>query len=85
MNTKKGEKLESQKTVTARINNELYSRMQAWLETNDMSANQLLNRAVDQYISQEQTLKAVPISKGNLDKAIDKVIDKHGSTLDKLK
>lgn len=64
MNAKKDKKVESQKTVTARINSELYARMQAWLQSNNLSANQLLNRALDQYISQEQTLKAVPISNG---------------------
>ena len=83
--SKKEAKVEAQKTVTARINEELYSRMQAWLKANDMSANQLLNRAVEHYISNEHTLQAVPISKENLDLAIDKVIEEHGSTLDKLK
>lgn len=77
--------MEGQKTVTARINAELYARMQAWLQANDLSANQLLNRAIDQYISQEQPLKPVPISKEKLDKSIDTVIDKHASTLNKLK
>lgn len=75
-------------TVTGRFQSQLFNKMQEWMNQNGMSANQLLARAVEKYISEPQTLDPVELvsaSKEDLEDAVEKVMKKHKRALDELK
>ena len=63
---KEVKKMDKQTTVTARFEKDLYQKMQRWLQINGLSANQLLTKAVESYISEDRILIAVPLSKTEL-------------------
>lgn len=74
-------------TVTGKFNEALFARMQEWLKKNGMSANQLLSKAVDQYISEPQTLEPVTrqASDREVTDAYDMMAKQHRRALDELK
>ena len=78
----------SMHTVTGRFNGPLFYKMQEWLDKNGMSANQLLAKAVERYISEPQVLKPVELvfaKDGDVDKVVDKLMVEHKRALDELK
>lgn len=75
-------------TVTGRFNDVLFQKMQEWIDKNDISTNQLLARAVEKYIFQEQTLEPVEIrvaSDKKVQRAVGKMMKQHKSALKNLK
>ena len=75
-------------TVTGRFNETLFLKMQEWLQKNGVSANQLLARAVEHYISEPHMLEPVEVQVAS-DEAVEKVVDTmmkaHKRALDELK
>lgn len=71
--------------LAARCSEELASRIQHWCKENQMSQSQLIVRAVEKYISENHTLKAVFLSDAEADRLGDEVIREHAYTLEKLK
>lgn len=75
-------------TVTGRFNDPLFVKMQKWLEKNGMSANQLLAKAVEKYISEVQTLEPVEIrvaSDSEVEKSVSRLMKQHKRALEELK
>ena len=75
-------------TVTGRFQDPLFSKMQEWLQKNGMSANQLLAKAIEKYISEPQALEPVTLEYADadaVDSVVEKMMDKHGRALDELK
>ncbi|MBP6218731.1 MAG: hypothetical protein KA436_09105 [Oligoflexales bacterium] len=87
----KADKLEPNKqvhTVTGRFNNPLFLKMQEWLKQNGISANQLLAKAVERYISEAQILEPVDLrvaSDDELSQVINKLMTEHKRALHELK
>lgn len=48
-------------TVTTQFDEILFRKMQEWLQNNNISVNELLERAVVSFISQPQTLEPVDV------------------------
>ena len=71
--------------LAARCNEELSKRIQEWCQANGMSQSQLIVRAVEKYISEDQTLKAVTASDEDVMNAAETVMKDHEYTLEKLK
>lgn len=88
MGKKEKRKVDSLHTVTGKFNDALFGKMQQWLQQNGMSANQLLSKAVEQYISQPQTLEPVemsPATEKQVSKSLQRMKKQHARALDELK
>jgi len=75
----------SSQHLAARCNDELAQKIQLWCKENQMSQSQLIVRAIEKYISEDQTLKAVFLSDVEAEKIGADVIREHAYTLEKLK
>ena len=75
-------------TVTGRFNDLLFKKMQEWLSKNGISANQLLAKAVERYISEPQVLEPVEMkiaADEEVDRAVGKLMKEHKRALKELK
>lgn len=70
--------------LAARCGQDLADRIQAWCKENQMSQSQLIVRAVEKYISEDQTLKAVVASDDEAMAAAERAIKDHAYTLEKM-
>ena len=88
-NVKRAKKMENNlHTVTSRFSDPLFKRMQDWLDKNGISANQLLARAVDKYISEPQVLEPVKVQEAkdvDVKRVVKKMMVEHKRALDELK
>jgi hypothetical protein len=75
----------SSQHLAARCSDELAQKIMLWCKENHMSQSQLIVRAVEKYISEDQTLKAVALSDHEAEQLGAEVIKKHAYTLEKLK
>lgn len=85
---KKMDENNSLHTVTGRFNSPLFNKMQEWLDKNGMSANQLLAKAVERYISEPQVLTPVELivaKEEDVDRVVNKLMVEHKRALDELK
>lgn len=85
---KKVEERQQLRTVTGKFNRPLFEKMQEWLNQNGISANQLLAKAVEKYISEPQTLEPVEVvhpTRKKLDAVSDKMMADHKKAMDDLK
>lgn len=91
MNKKKASEMETGNplhTVTGRFNDPLFNKMQEWLKKNGISANQLLAKAVEKYISEAQLLEPVDLrvaTDAEVDQVVGKLMKEHKRALGELK
>ncbi len=75
----------SSQHLAARCSEELAQKIQVWCRENHMTQSQLVVRAIEKYISEDQTLKAVVITDAEAERIGAQVIKEHAYTLEKLK
>ena len=64
---------------------DLEKRLDAYLELNPIKFTQLVNTALDQFISEKQTVKLLPIDTETFLNVAIGAFDKHKDAMDKLK
>ena len=70
---------------TIRLEDELESKVEQFMEMNSMKFPQLVNLALKKFISEPQTIELVPIDEKTWSKATERVYKKHKHAMDKLK
>ena len=70
---------------TVRFDDELEEKIDEYLETNDIKFSQLVNMAVNKFISESQTIELVPVKTEDFMKVAEDVIEEHSDALDRLK
>ena len=70
---------------TIRFDDELESKVEEYLEKNDIKFSQLVNIAVEKFISEPQSIELEPIDSKKWEKTIAKAYKKHKHAMDKLK
>ena len=70
---------------TVRLKDEIEKRVEAYLERNSLSFPDLVNLAVDKFISEPQSIELVPVDDDELMKHAKKAFKKHKHAMDKLK
>jgi hypothetical protein len=68
-----------------RLNNELESKVEKYLEKNEIKFSQLVNLAIEKFISEPQTITLIPADTKEFLKAADSAYDEHQEAMDKLK
>jgi hypothetical protein len=70
---------------TVRFENELETKVEEYLEKNDIKFSQLVNIAVEKFISEPQSIELEPIDSKKWEQTIAKSFKKHKHAMDKLK
>lgn len=70
---------------TIRLDDELENKVEKYLEKNDIKFTQLVNKAIEKFISEPQTIELVPIKPEEWEKTVEKAFKKHKHAIDKLK
>ena len=70
---------------TIRLDDEIESKVEEYLDKNGIKFSQLINNAVEKYISEPQTIELVPIEASKWEKTVGKAFKKHKHAMDKLK
>ncbi len=70
---------------TVRLKDEIEDRVEAYLKRNSLSFPDLVNMAVDKFISEPQTIELVPVGENEFLKHAKKSFKKHKHAMDKLK
>ncbi len=70
---------------TVRFDDELESKVEEYIEKNDIKFSQLINIAVEKFISEPQSIELEPINSKKWEQTIAKAHKKHKNAMDKLK
>jgi predicted transcriptional regulator len=70
---------------TVRLDDELESKVEEYIEKNDIKFSQLINIAVEKFISEPQSIELEPIDSKKWKAAATKAYSKHKHAMDKLK
>lgn len=70
---------------TIRLDEELEEKVEKYLDKNNIKFAQLINIAVNRFISEPQTIELKPIESAQWDKTVKKAFSKHKNAMDKLK
>lgn len=70
---------------TIRLRDEIEKKVEAYLNRNSLSFPELVNLAVEKFISEPQTIELVPVGDDELMKHAEKQFKKHKHAMDKLK
>lgn len=70
---------------TVRLDDDLEKKVERYLESNDIKFPQLINLAIEKFISEPQTIQLVPINASEFIKSAEKAFKKHKDAMDKLK
>jgi hypothetical protein len=70
---------------TVRFEEELEEKVEKYLESNEIKFSQLINMAVEKFISEPQTIELKPVDRQEFLKIAKKAFKKHKGALDKLK
>jgi antitoxin component of RelBE/YafQ-DinJ toxin-antitoxin module len=70
---------------TIRFDDELESKVEEYIEKNDIKFSQLVNIAVEKFISEPQSIELTPIDAKKWAQTIEKTHKKHKGAMDKLK
>jgi hypothetical protein len=70
---------------TVRFDEELEQKVEQYLESNGVKFSQLVNMAVEKFISEPQTIHLAPVKKEAFTEQAKKAFKKHKGAMDKLK
>lgn len=70
---------------TIRFEPKLETKVRQYLKKNKIKFSQLVNMAVDKFISEPQTITLVPAETKNFMETVDEVYEEHKHAMDKLK
>ena len=70
---------------TVRLKDEIAEKVEAYLRRNALSFPDLVNLAVEKFISEPQTIELVPVNDDDFLKEAKKVFKKHKHAMDRLK
>lgn len=70
---------------TVRLKDEIEEKVQVYLERNSLSFPDLINLAVEKFISEPQIIELVPVDDDEQMKHAEKAFKKHKHAMDKLK
>jgi hypothetical protein len=70
---------------TVRFEDELEGKVEEYLEKNDIKFSQLVNIAVEKFISEPQSIQLEPIELKKWEQSVAKAHKKHKGAMDKLK
>lgn len=70
---------------TVRFEEELEGKVEKYLESNEIKFSQLINMAVEKFISEPQTIELKPVDTQEFLKNAKKAFKKHKGAMDKLK
>ena len=70
---------------TVRFEDELESKVEEYLEKNDIKFSQLINLAVEKFISEPQSIELTPIESKKWEQTVAKAFKKHKHAMNKLK
>ena len=70
---------------TVRFDDELETKVEKYLDKNDIKFAQLVNIAVEKFISEPQYIELQPIEDKKWETTIKKSLKKHRGAMDKLK
>lgn len=70
---------------TVRFEQDLEKKVEQYMDANGIKFAQLVNMAVEKFISEPQTIKLIPVSTADFEKAAHKAFKKHKNAMDKLK
>lgn len=70
---------------TVRFEEELEEKVERYLENNEIKFSQLINMAVEKFISQPQTIELKPVDTQEFIRSARKAYKKHKGAMDKLK
>ena len=73
------------KTRTVRFHDRLDTMVDSYIHKNGLKFNQLVNLAVEKYISGKNTIELEPVGMDEWDGAVNKTLKKHKKTIDDLK
>lgn len=70
---------------TIRLNDKIEDQVEAYLKKNSITFPDLVNLALEKFISEPQTIELEPIDRATFLKSAKRVYKKHKKTMDKLK
>jgi hypothetical protein len=70
---------------TVRFDEKLEPKVEEYLEKNHIKFAQLINMAVEKFISEPQSIELSPIDPKKWDQTVAKAFKKHKNAMDKLK
>lgn len=70
---------------TVRFDETLETKVEEYLEKNHIKFTQLINMAVEKFISEPQSIELSPIDSKKWEQTITKAFKKHKNAMDKLK
>lgn len=70
---------------TVRFDDELEKKIEQYLETNGLKFSQLVNLAVEKFITVPQTIQLAPVETKDFLSTAKKAFHKHKDAMDKLK
>ena len=70
---------------TVRFEEELEEKVEKYLESNEIKFSQLINMAVEKFISEPQTIELKPVNSHEFLKSAKIAFKKHKGAMDKLK
>jgi hypothetical protein len=70
---------------TVRFDDELESKVEEYIEKNDIKFAQLVNIAVEKFISEPQSIELTPVDAKKWEQTVAKAHKKHKGAMDKLK
>ena len=70
---------------TVRFEDDLEKKIEQYLESNGIKFSQLLNLAVEKYITEPQTIRLAPVETKDFLVTAKKAFHKHKDAMDKLK
>ncbi len=70
---------------TVRFDDELEAKVEEYIEKNDIKFTQLVNIAVEKFISEPQIIELTPIDSKKWEQTVTKAYKKHKGAMDKLK
>ncbi len=70
---------------TVRFEDDLETKIEEYLDKNDLKFTQLLNLAVSKYISETQTIELIPVKTIDFLKSAKEAFEEHKDAMDKLK
>jgi len=70
---------------TVRFDEDLEKKVEEYLDSNDIKFTQLVNLAVEKFISEPQTIELSPVDTKDFLSTAKKAFKKHKNAMDKLK
>ncbi len=70
---------------TVRFDEDLEKKVEKYLDSNDIKFTQLVNLAVEKFISEPQTIELSPVDAKDFLSTAKKAFKKHKNAMDKLK